>query len=221
LSFNMNASEVRRIVNDWHRELPGFSVYKPRHLLRRIGPLLMGVLLERDSGGQSYQPVFHVHCLAVEAPVIFLTMFSELRTERTKAPESIQCRFHDQLYLNAVERFKRQTPLPLLGTLSVDQVVTAYEAEIRNPERRGTVEVCYVEMMAVLVWCGQGERAREVLERWRRSNRGIFGWTKQDCSKEYAQCEEWMRDPAIIRRTVESEIKKFKLERVAATDFGA
>jgi hypothetical protein len=45
----------KRITEDWAREFTGMGVYKRRWLMRRVGPLLIGVSLDRDSHGDLYK----------------------------------------------------------------------------------------------------------------------------------------------------------------------
>lgn len=49
-----------KITEDWARLLPGLGIYKPMRLLRRVGPMLTGICLDRDSGNEAYRPTFHV-----------------------------------------------------------------------------------------------------------------------------------------------------------------
>ena len=85
----------RKITLDWHDCFPEMGIYKPLHLLRRVGPLLIGILLERDRTADRYLPTFYVHNLAKHFPVITLTLASPLRTEKTFAPDKIKVSEHE------------------------------------------------------------------------------------------------------------------------------
>jgi len=50
----LTKSAEKQITEDWQREILSLGVYEPRWLLRRVGPLLVGICLDRDSGGTSY-----------------------------------------------------------------------------------------------------------------------------------------------------------------------
>lgn len=71
----------KRITNDWHRLFPALGVYKPMHLLNRVGPLLIGILLEVKSGNHNYIPTFHVHNLTRPFPVVALGLATTLNRE--------------------------------------------------------------------------------------------------------------------------------------------
>jgi hypothetical protein len=52
-----------QITKDWKVYYPLLGVYKPMKLLKRNGPLLVGLVLDRDHTGTQYIPIFHVHLL--------------------------------------------------------------------------------------------------------------------------------------------------------------
>ena len=105
----------QQITEDWNRCFPEMGIYKPLHLLRRVGPVLIGILLERDSTKDRYLPTFHVHNLAKPFPVITLTLSEPLRTEITQAPDQIKVSQHESRFEEASERMDRQALLPLKG----------------------------------------------------------------------------------------------------------
>jgi hypothetical protein len=115
------------ITSDWSQCFPGLGVYRPMHLLRRTGSLLIGILLERDSGNSCYRPTFHVHCLCRSSSTIYLILAQPLLTMRTNAPQSIRVSHHKDMYCEAAERLKLQSPLSLAGDVHFRDVLDAYE----------------------------------------------------------------------------------------------
>ena len=69
---------LRRITDCWSREFPGFDAWRPLRLLRRIGPVLQGVTLERSVTGEYYFATSHLHSLTREFPVISLSLSHRL-----------------------------------------------------------------------------------------------------------------------------------------------
>lgn len=63
----LTAAAKKKITLDWSRLFPELGTYRPLHLLRRVGPLLQGIALERTSGNDLYRPMAHIHCLAQES----------------------------------------------------------------------------------------------------------------------------------------------------------
>lgn len=108
----LNTREKKRITHDWQAELPALSIHKPLQLLRRAGPLLIGVCLERTSSGDRYSPVFHFHNLLIPRDDITLTLAQPLCSLRnTNVPEMITLSTHTPKYVDAAARLVEEHPL--------------------------------------------------------------------------------------------------------------
>jgi hypothetical protein len=70
----MESKVANKITKDWQRELPKLGINRPMSLLRRVGPLLVGVSLEREFGSR-YTPTFHVHFLGKQSPGMLLSLY--------------------------------------------------------------------------------------------------------------------------------------------------
>src|SRR5689334_13255395 len=81
----LTAQLVRQITRDWNDLFPQMAVFRPMWLMRRIGPLVQGIVLERSSGGTQYRPILHVHDLSHPFPTVSLSMSQLLRSRRTGA----------------------------------------------------------------------------------------------------------------------------------------
>jgi len=77
---DLTPAVARALTRDWATEFPAFAVWRPLRLLRRLGPWVQGITLERSSAGDDYRPTAHVHALTRDFPVISLTLASPLRT---------------------------------------------------------------------------------------------------------------------------------------------
>lgn len=111
MAAKLTQSAQKKITKDWNREFATLAIYKPMWLLKRNGPLLFGICLNRDSGNEEYTPTFHVHNLARTFPSITLSLDRPLLSKRHNSTDFIQVRFHDNDFPNAVRRFKEQNPL--------------------------------------------------------------------------------------------------------------
>lgn len=102
------------------------GVYQPPWLMRRVGPLLVGVCLDRDSGGEKYKPFFHVHFLGKNWPYPepTLTMNTQLLAKSGR-PDYVEVRWHDEKYHDAAYRLKQQSSLPLDSPIAIDMVLKA------------------------------------------------------------------------------------------------
>jgi len=160
----------KKITQDWAREFPGMGIYKKRWLMRRVGPLLIGICLDRDSHGDQYKPCFHVFFLGCEwdGDEPALTLWSPLRTRRTGASDAVKVRWHEERYRDAVERIEEQALLPLEGDVTLDQVLQAYqEYHRRMPWGKPTLAanvMLMCDVIMLLAWCGRRTEAEQALE---------------------------------------------------------
>jgi hypothetical protein len=80
----MTASEWKKILGDWAAAFPELRPCGKRQLGRRVGPFFVGILLERDSGGDTYLPIAHAHNLAIPFPCLTLSFSRGPRFGHTK-----------------------------------------------------------------------------------------------------------------------------------------
>src|SRR5689334_8250555 len=106
----LDAGAARRITEDWATAFPGFGVYRPLRILRRLGPLVQGVTLERSSSGNDYLPTAHVHALTRSFPVISLTLAERL-AGNSGVEQRIKLSDHESSFAWAVDRLRSQSHL--------------------------------------------------------------------------------------------------------------
>lgn len=107
----------------WLRRFPTFVHWKPGHLVRRHGPLLVGICMEPAGNERQYQPIFHIHCLGIPFNGISLSLFGPLRG-RFSVPEDVPCNLDDMRMRNVLERFAEQYP-------AVEQIEFGFNDYIR------------------------------------------------------------------------------------------
>lgn len=147
-----------RVSGDWAALFPSFGVYRPRHLLRRIGPILQGIALERDGSNECYLPTLHVHSLLRSCPFVTLTLAQVLLTARTRAPESIPARAHEARFRDAAARLRLQSELPLDGPLSFSALERVYLSYLARPGPHYDAEV-REELALLYAWAGRPQEA--------------------------------------------------------------
>src|SRR5262245_52128258 len=103
MSAALTKQTKKIITMDWARLFPQLAVRKPMYLLRAVGPLVIVILLERDSANDCYLPIVHVHNLCRSTDVMRLTLAQTLRTKRTNAADRIKVRDHESRYREAAE----------------------------------------------------------------------------------------------------------------------
>ncbi len=211
----------RAITADWAECFPEMSVWKPMHLLRRVGSLLIGILLERDSGNDCYLPTFHVHDLCRPEDGIYLLLAHRLLTARTQADDRIKVRDHALRYREAATRLSSQAPLPFSGPVSLQEVLTAFDAYLCRPDVLRYASYLYSDMALLVSERGDVDRAAEII---RRGCRAMQDWP-QHVLEKIGDLDEWqaknldaVADPDAVRRTVQEQIAQFQLENIACRE---
>jgi len=202
----LNRSVEKQITEDWQREIPSLGIYAARRLLRRVGPLLVGICLERDSSGNKYKPMFHVHCLGAEAPTVFLTLFTQLRSDRSGGPDLVQVRFHEKKYKEAAARMARQSLLPLEGDLLLEQVIEAYQTYLSSPLGRAYPVSLYRDMIILSAWGDCQADALKLLAECLHAGDDTDLQNVGGRAAFEAECRKPIENPALIQQTVDSQI---------------
>ena len=159
----LTASARRRITADWLEQFPGLGEYKPLHLLRRVGPLLEGIVLERTSGNDVYRPTFHVHSLLREFPVVTMALAHRLQSDRSGGPDAVPVVHHESKYVEAARRLARQCPLALSGELRLSDVLEAYRRFAGRPGTHFDANHLYEDMATLCGWFGDSKKASQII----------------------------------------------------------
>jgi hypothetical protein len=202
----LTKANEKEITEDWRKEIPSLGVYAPRHLLRRVGPLLVGMCLDRDSSGEIYKPIFHVHFLGKEAPTVFLTLATQVQSDRSGGPTYVEVKWHGQKYKETAARMIRQSLLPLEGDLRLDHVIEAYRAHLQTPLGKRQAAILYRDMIILSAWAGDRAGALRLLsECLQLPDTAGFQHVGGRESLE-AECRKLIENPALIQQTVDSQI---------------
>ncbi|OKJ64192.1 hypothetical protein [Streptomyces sp. CB02261] len=125
-----------RVTKEWAAEFPGFDTWKSLHLLRRIGPVVQGICLDRTTGGDGYIPTAHVHALTREFPVVSL-MLGQRLARPSGMPDPVLFGRHERDFAHAVGALRQQSRLTLDEPPSIDGIVREYHAEARRRLEKG------------------------------------------------------------------------------------
>lgn len=211
----------KKISEDWHKLLPGLALRKPLSLKRRVGPLLIGIVLGPAIGSEYYAPEFSVHNLSRSLDFLTATLSEPLRTIRTNAPNILKVRWHNRNYQEAAARMKNQALLPLEGPVSLEDIISAY--------RNYVTKKPYLELIdqledpaLIAAWAGEDKRAREaiewgyeVLKTWsegvQNAQGGADAWR--------IKMENLIEDPEALRQTAREEAVKHKLTKIPCENF--
>lgn len=213
--------QARTITADWAGLFPEFTVWQPLRLMRRIGPVLQGITLERAASGTAYQPIAHVHSLTRDFPVVSLSLAHHLHpTPNQPVLDTVEVDRHAGEFMAAAARLEEHSGLPLQRRPTLGDIVQAYR-DAAVASRRGRLPGGIREFEdSVLVPAAAGDRAlaeeslrlvEETAGRWSPYEAPV-GWT--DTKEWLAWLRSTAEDPADLMSTVEQQIDKHGLAKV-------
>lgn len=210
----------RRVTADWAAALPGFDVWKPLHLLRRIGPVVQGVCLDRTTSGNEYMPTAHVHALTRDFPVISLMLGQRLEGASGQ-PERVLFANHDGEYRAAVGALRVQSVLSLSEEPpSLEQVVRAYHSAASASYDKGFPPAVPEMEDSVLVAAAAG-LADLLQEGLALAGELVDLWPKARLPLNWRGSEDWLEglrakaaDAVALSATVHHQVARHKLAKV-------
>lgn len=146
----------KKITADWNTAFTDFGTYKPMHLLRRTGPLLMGVLLEKGASNDFYKPVFHVHNLARAFPVVSLSL------PRQVPNEYVHVEWHDSKFPELAKRLVNLAYLPLSGEPTLADILNGFRSYLRKPSTPYEPDA-FRDLALICGWAGNRDEIANVL----------------------------------------------------------
>ncbi len=203
-----SASDKKQITKDWQVLFPDLGIYKPMHLLNRLGPILVGIALEVGSGNSYYKPSFHVHNLCRQFPVVSLTLIADL------GKGYVEPSWHEKKHKDLATIMMEKARIPFSGDVSIENVMKAYEDYFKNPYVGQWVE--YEDYALICGWSGNSSKIDHALnivksslklwpeERYFKHLGGFDNW--------FASLEKRVMDKNMICNIVESQIKELKVE---------
>lgn len=217
--MKMTPDVKRRISKDWLSVFPGMSLYRPNWLMRRVDPLLIGILLDRDSSNECYRPSFHVHNLCHQSEVVFLNLHLRLAKEG-QSPFSngvdIAARWHETNWERAAARMKVLAALPLEGDLKLEEVISAYDSVMSASGMEGGSLTNYESLVALCSWCGDRPQAEKFvnaaidhIKSWSKYQReNMVTYKKFDYEIWRQNIETLATSPEEVRRRVELSLER-------------
>lgn len=131
--MKISAAQAKAITQDWQDHFPHLGVYKPHHLLRRCGPVLVGLCLNRASSGDIYKPTFHCHCLLRPFPTVSLSLAVQLKAPNG-SDAAISIKFHEAKLAEATAKMRNLALLPLDADFGVNDFETACAHWLRQQQ---------------------------------------------------------------------------------------
>jgi len=209
------SSKKAKVTKDWAALLPSFEVWKPKHIARLHGPLVMGICLDAVRSPDAYQPYFHFHNLTTPEQTINLSLAGPLLSRGSKYEVSL--RRHDSELSEIVQKLTQQYPLITKTKMTYGEYVQTV-ANVRSGKhgatRGGSLPLIYRDIVLLACFCGATGHAERELQIFSEDLAG-----RPDCDAPYiGGLEKWrtrvesMLDPVKLAGVVSDEKKKHKLE---------
>jgi len=186
----LTLSLKNKITKQWGEAFPSLGVYKNMWLLRRVGPFVQGICLDKDSSNTNYLPIFHIHNLVnQDDDFISLTLRAPFVNKKNGVPLRITIAQHDERFSEYVRQFRTQIPFSLDKEISCDEIWGAFKNYIKNGQEETRYPLNqYLDMLCLLIWCDREDEARLFFE------------------KSCLSIDSW---PSDVTRYIEERINKF------------
>ena len=202
----------KRITKDWQAAFPALGVYKPMHILKRHGPLLVGIALDRTITKGVYIPKFHVHNLL--SPDSFISL-SLIYVVPDKNYPQVKCEIkaskHEQDYIWAVNFLKHAMPELDSSSLTFSHFLEMSQDFIRQKRSYAVAKCCvgiFEDIVLLSFWCGWSDYAKsslhdavQIMQTW--------DWTFDSTS--WQKKMEGLMDLDKLEKWLDQEIVKHKL----------
>jgi hypothetical protein len=215
----LSGATARKVTADWAKLFPELGIWKSAHLLRRVGPLAQGVLLERSGDSERYTPTVHIHPLVIPSPVIALGLMTRLEG----GGGSVYVRRHEIDHEDAARRMREQSPLPFDG-LTLPMVVDRLREQALAKQKPagwadGVGELGGAILLAGV--CGRDDLVEEGLELARSlSKKWQDKWYER-----WGEPADWPEslaekaaDRSALQRVVDSEADRHGLGNLPTSD---
>lgn len=212
----------KKITNDWYSELQSLVIYEPLHLLRRLGPFLEGIVLDRSSGNEDYLATFHLHNLAILSDgEINLGLYTPFCNSKG-AKYRITVLHHDKSFREIISSFKKQFPLKVEGSVRCDALLQAYQKYIdENGALTQYPRSQWFDMLTALIWCNRLMEAKVFYD---KCISDMASWP--DRVKEYSQnklqefynLKSWIEHPEAMKSNVEESLEQLHAQNLPSAE---
>jgi hypothetical protein len=217
----------KQITKDWNSVFPDMGVYKDLWLMKRIGPILIGISIEMTSGKDRYKIISHIHNLCNSFPTISYTLHQ--RVEGLRGGDLIiPILVHEERYKHAAMKLECASILKFRADMWFSEIISAYNTYIRIEEKLGHVTRFhprhFEDILLLNSWAGKNldetkallNNYKQIMSLWparslaRLGEYGLKGW--------YDKMETIINDRNKIIKTVEEELVNHKLQKIPYKD---
>lgn len=200
---------AKQITKGWQQLFPSLGVYKSMWLMNRVGPLLVGICLEKKS--DLYKPIYHVHNLCDKFLVVSLSLAMEIQNQYVLANA------HEKKYKEMAKIIQKDLALvPLEGDMDLTCIISGYKKYINNPIIPYQDHL-YKDIILISAWCGN---SIEVQNGFDLARKDISVWPKfiQDklggIDNWVGNIEEQIKDRNKLIELCHQQIVELKVEKI-------
>lgn len=214
-------ADRERFMSDWRKCLPAMRVYKSMMLMKRNGPILVGLWLKENRANTNYTVNPFVHNLVRPTGFVTLTLRYPLRTKRNTYQDDFTLKSHDREFPDACKRLHSQTIFPLGENLSLSEIINAYDTAMQRKLVIDSLEFLYEDILCYLTWCGKRTEAEKRLTKYIRM---MSEWEERIFERDggrnafFDRLVEIVENPYKHRDICEEQIKILKVDKLP--DYG-
>ncbi|MCL1919445.1 MAG: hypothetical protein FWG14_14325 [Peptococcaceae bacterium] len=209
------SSEKRKIKSDWKDALKFYSNYKSNILIKRNDPMVTGVYLHMGRIPECYTPVFFIHNLMYSFESIPLSGYGSMRNAN-QTEDAVTRKRHTEQFLMITSEFQKQYPIAFLDCVDFNMIDSYYNSYIEKPPTGNSYPLKEMtDHILLMFWYGVQEseinkkikQYEHIQESWRES-------VHPESRKIWRENVLRLFDHQKLLRTIESEIAKFKIEKI-------
>lgn len=210
-----------KILSDWRSCVPAMRSDRSMSLMKRNGPMIVGLYLQEDRANTSYQIIPYVHNLTRPTSSVTLTLYYPLRNRRDTYHESLTLKSHEREFPGASKRLHGQTLFPLEESLSLMEITRAYETYISRGLSMSMPTFLYEDIISLFAWFG---RLREAEKRITQYTAIMGDWDDSSFrhvggkSAFFDRLTNIVQNPAGLHQTYEEQLETLRLARIP--DYG-
>lgn len=214
-------ADREKFMSDWKSCVPAMRRERSMSLMKRNGPVLVGLYLKENRANTSYKVIPHVHSLIRPSDAVSLTLSYPLRNRRNTYHDDFTLKSHDREFPEACKRLHNQTLFPLTRDLSLAQIVGAYESFIDRNLGVSAPTFLYEDIISFFAWCGKLTEAKKRLGEYTKIMNDWEEWVFRQVGGKIAffdRLVEIVEEPNKLEYICEQQIEIHKLKNIP--DYG-
>lgn len=184
-------------------------------LLKRNGPLLLGIYLERTRSNDVYLPLFHVHALMWPSSDMTLGLCQGLAYKgMARLREEIPVKEHELRYEEAAERLATQVPELMATDTTLSRIIRLYWDFVENNRDPAICRfplALWADEILLWTWAGETARAQRCFD---RALKRMTAWPPHEVLPEWQETILKLMDKERLEAVIQEESKRHGVEHI-------